>query len=280
MLQKNSSFMTPENEKELIKAIKTNENSNTEQKENVLIIPKNSLEKLKNAAKVNSLRNSKSASFLGCTEGSIKKYEIFQRRSLAKVVAFPEIRIKITIERDNSAWNKSLILKAEDLTIETTKNRSNSSCFKKRSKNLSDYFLSEKEIEGSMIRKPTDLSCDFEKWQMSENFANSNHSSSPEKSHDEAEISMRMEDEYLDLWKNHKKLTHLNCNQMININKFTQLPKKQKISIPLGVEPYLKVFLSRQPISDFSDYPMFFGYYFREAYRKAVDDLIKAQTMK
>lgn len=67
---------------------------------------------------------------------------------------------------------------------------------------------------------------------------------------------------------------------MININKFTQLANRHKISIPLGVEPYLKVFLSKKPISEFSDYPMFFGYYFREAYRKAVDDLIKAQTIK
>jgi hypothetical protein len=72
-----------------------------------------------------------------------------------------------------------------------------------------------------------------------------------------------------------KDLNQFEFNSMVNINKFhphkTMPNELNKVKVR-----HISTFLEHKPISSYYDFPMYFGYYFRETYRNAINDLMKS----
>ena len=130
-------------------------------------------------------------------------------------------------------------------------------------------------------------------WEAQNNYAGIQ--STGRKSYDEAEITVQFEDDTFDMTHQlTKNLTICNSNSMENINKFNlnnswmktlnflpQTIEKRKIIISKAkIRKTINKFRKSKPITEFNDFPMYLGYYFREAYRNAVSGLVKCDYVK
>lgn len=75
-----------------------------------------------------------------------------------------------------------------------------------------------------------------------------------------------------------KDLNMFEFHSMVDINKFNH--NKKDISKQKQIKgQHIDNFLQFKALLDYNDFPMYFGYYFREAYRTAVSNLMKLNLM-
>lgn len=68
---------------------------------------------------------------------------------------------------------------------------------------------------------------------------------------------------------------------MKTLNFLPQTVEKRKIIISKAkIGKTINKFRKSKPITEFNDFPMYLGYYFREAYRNAVSGLVKCDYVK
>ena len=279
----NNSLFTPSGT-ELVVPVKANYPM-SEEKENVFVVPMARATILGTKSKLSSLSSSKSMQYLTWygmsgqkTPLRISNYQILNKQ-------IPIQKLKFAYVRADNGFDDTVTVNLEvDRATELSIERRPHSWFEKRLKtNLSDYWSSfESFDEDIQVVENSQKSEQFDVIEIEKTTPFQSNATKLELSPGEGDVTVRVEDEIFDLEDKQRKLWTLNYNQMTDINKFNRtsgcrLKSRPRASqIHKELEPYLKVFLQKKPISDYSDFPMYFGYYFRESYRNAVDDLIKS----